>query len=60
MADYVFCDFEFNDRQVVLACFLDDEGNETSFDLRGGTSLSADPALAYKRLGGLVVNRGQC
>ncbi|MGA4555684.1 DNA polymerase, partial [Methylorubrum aminovorans] len=41
MPEYVFCDFEYNDRQVVLACFLDDEGVETTIDLRGGKGREA-------------------
>ncbi|MGH1573900.1 hypothetical protein ACRAWG_28735 [Methylobacterium sp. P31] len=41
MADYVFCDFEFNDRQVVLGCFLDDQGAETTIDLRDGKGRAA-------------------
>ncbi|MER2198543.1 DNA polymerase, partial [Methylobacterium brachiatum] len=55
MADYVFCDFEFNDRQVVLACFLDDEGNETSFDLRGGMGRAALQAFVDRHTGAIFV-----
>ena len=55
MADYVFCDFEFNDRQVVLGCFLDDQGTETAIDLRGGMGRADLQAFVEQHAGATFV-----
>jgi len=38
---YVFGDFEFNNREVILGCFLDTEGSETTLDFRDGKNRDA-------------------
>src|SRR4051812_28737099 len=36
MSRFVFCDFEFDSREVILGCFFDTEGSETALDFRDG------------------------
>src|SRR4051812_1354399 len=38
---FVFGDFEFNNREVILGCFLDTEGSETTLDFRDGKNRDA-------------------